>query len=142
MTGDSKLLIRKSLSRARDEAVIDQALPFPASKVFSVALPDNANKIGMTFDVLPMHQYSYFIKLLPEQQLLDISALNSDLRSVKSDWEVDEMHRGAEQLCSVFAQVPDFLEEGMREVDLSAEFEMRLRKVGGERYLRMRAYNQ
>lgn len=65
-----------------------------------------------------------------------------DLRANKSAWELEVMRRGAEQLGAVFAQVPDFLRAGMREVDLAAEFKMRLRKAGGEGYTRMRAYNQ
>jgi Xaa-Pro aminopeptidase len=140
--GEAKLLIRKSLTRARDEAAIDQVLPFPSSKDFAAVLPAKANKIGMTFDVLPVQQYNFFTKLLPNMELIDISSLNRDLRSVKSDGELEEMRYGGEQLCGVFAQVPDFLREGMREVDLSAEIEMRLRKAGGEGYIRMRATNQ
>ncbi|MDW7757638.1 MAG: M24 family metallopeptidase, partial [Desulfuromonadales bacterium] len=41
-----------------------------------------------------------------------------------------------------FTQVPEFLRAGMRELDLSAEFECRLRKAGNEGYVRMRAFNQ
>jgi len=140
--GDARLLIRKSLSRAQTEAAIDQVLPFPASKEFAATLSGETDKIGMTFDVLPVQQYNLFVKLLPNRQFVDISGLNRDLRSVKSDREIETMRRGGERLCGVFAQVPDFIREGMREVDLSAEFEMRLRKAGGEGYIRMRATNQ
>ncbi len=52
------------------------------------------------------------------------------------------MHAGGARLCEVFCQVPGFLKEGMRELDLAAEFEYRLRKEGSEGYVRMRAFNQ
>jgi Xaa-Pro aminopeptidase len=42
----------------------------------------------------------------------------------------------------VFREVPNFLKAGMSELDLSAEFECRLRKAGNEGYIRMRAFNQ
>jgi Xaa-Pro aminopeptidase len=42
----------------------------------------------------------------------------------------------------VLAQVPEFLKEGMREIDLAAEVEYRLRKAGSEALIRMRGFNQ
>jgi Xaa-Pro aminopeptidase len=141
-SGETQLLVRKSLSRARAEALIDQVLPFPSSKEFAASLPGDAGRIGVTFDVLPVELYNYFAKLLPDSTFADISAVNRDLRSVKSAQELAVMRAGGEKLCSVFAQVPNFLRAGMREVYLSANFEMRLRKDGGEGYVRMRAYNQ
>jgi Xaa-Pro aminopeptidase len=139
---EAKLMIRKSLSRARKEAAIEQIEAFPSSKNFAAALPAGTEKIGMTFDVLPVQQHNFYTKLLPNVQTVDISSVNRDLRSIKSDHEIDIMRRGGEHLCSIFAQVPEFLREGVREVDVSAEFEMRLRKAGGEGYVRMRAFNQ
>ncbi len=140
--GEALLLVRKSLNRAQEEAQIERILPFPSSKELAAAFPAEALKIGMTFDVLPVQQYNYYAKLLPGRTFSDISAVNRDLRSVKSARELELMRRGGERLCSVFREVPTFLKEGMREVDFAAEFEMRLRKVGGEGYVRMRAFNQ
>src|SRR5210317_1718033 len=118
-SGETQLMVRKSLSRARTEALIDQVLPFPSSKEFAASLPGDAGRIGMTFDVLPVQQYNYFAKLLPDSTFTDISAVNRDLRSVKSAQELAVMRMGGEKLCSVFAQIPDFLRAGMREVDLA-----------------------
>ncbi len=140
--GDVVLMVRKSLVRARSEAAIGTILPFPSSKEFAEVLPSDAERIGLTFDVLPVQQYNYYTKLLPGRHFVDLSSSNRELRSVKSDWELQVMQQGGDRLCSVFAEVPGFLTEGMREVDLAAEFEMRLRKAGGEGYTRMRAFNQ
>jgi Xaa-Pro aminopeptidase len=140
--GETQLLVRKSLSRARAEALIDKVLPFPSSKEFAASLSGDIGSIGMTFDVLSVQQYNYYAKILPDSTFVDISAVNRDLRSVKTPQELAVMRTGGEKLCSVFARIPEFLRVGMREVDLAAEFEMRLRKAGGEGYVRMRAYNQ
>ncbi len=139
--GDASLLVRKSLARARAEAAIETVLPFPSSKEFAGTLPPGAEVIGLTFDVLPVQQFNYYTKLLPDRRFVDISTCNRELRSIKSDRELQIMQQGGERLCNVFAEVPGFLTEGMREVDLAAEFEMRLRKAGGEGYTRMRAFN-
>ncbi len=140
--GDAALLVRKSLTRARAEAMIEVVLPFPSSKEFADTLPTGVENIGLTFDVLPVQQINYYSKLLPGRRFVDISSCNREIRSVKSDWELQVMQQGGNRLCRVFAEVPDFLTEGMREVDLAAEFEMRLRKAGSEGYTRMRAFNQ
>lgn len=140
--GEALLLVRKSLARARQEAPLAEVRPFPPSKEFAAVLPKEAQKIGLTFDVLPVAQYNFFLKLLPGRELVDLSAINRELRSVKSPWELEHMRRSGSGLCGVFAQIPEFLQAGMREVDLAAEVEARLRKAGGEGFVRMRAFNQ
>jgi len=140
--GEALLLVRKSLSRARDEAAIADIRPFPSSKEFPALFGDGIKKIGFTFDVAPVQQMNYYAKLLPGRELVDISGLNREMRSVKSSFELEQLRQSGGALCGVFAQVPQFLKAGMREVDLAAEFEYRLRKAGSEGYVRMRAYNQ
>lgn len=140
--GTALLLVRKSLSRARDEAQGVEVQPFPSSKAFAAQLPAALARIGMTFDVLPVQQKQFYAKLLPGCELVDISAANRSLRSVKSAWELERLRRAGEKLCAVFAEVPDFLRSGMSELELAAEFEYRLRRAGGEGCVRMRAFNQ
>ncbi|MEA3544249.1 MAG: Xaa-Pro peptidase family protein [Thermodesulfobacteriota bacterium] len=139
--GDPLLLVRKSFSRASQEACIDDVRPFPRSKNFT-PLFDGQINIGMTFDVTPVQQLQYYQKLLPDRNFSDISLLNRELRSVKSTLEVERMRYAGVQLSSIFASMKDFLQPGIREIDLAAEFEARLRRIGGEGYVRMRAFNQ
>ncbi len=139
--GSPTLLVRKSLNRAEAEACIDDVRPHPSSRdlpnLFSAA-----KRIGLTYDVLPAQQVNFFAKVLPGKEFADISAINRELRSVKSSWEQKKLRDAGEKLCGVFAQVPEFLQPGMREIDLAAEFEYRARKAGSEGYVRMRAFNQ
>jgi Xaa-Pro aminopeptidase len=140
--GNPMLLVRKSYSRALKESLIEDTRPFPSSKEFPVLFSDALKKVGMTFDIIPVQQYNYYTKLLPGREFVDISGINREIRSVKSTWELDKLRRCGSSLCSVFRQVPEFLRAGMREIDLAAEFEMRLRKAGSEGFVRMRAFNQ
>ncbi len=140
--GDPLLLVRKSLARAREEAGCCEVRPFPSSREFPALFPETVRRIGMTFDVVPVQQYQYYGKLLPGREFVDISAVNRSLRSIKSTWELERLAAAGAQLGGVFAQVPEFLRPGMREIDLAAEFDYRLRKAGGEGYVRMRAFNQ
>ena len=140
--GAPLLLVRKSLVRAQQESSLAEVRPFPPSKEFAAALPQAARKIGLTFDVLPVAQYNFFLKLLPGREFADLSAINRELRAVKSAWELEQMRLSGAKLCGVYQQVPSFLRAGMREIDLAAEFESRMRQAGGEGYVRMRAFNQ
>lgn len=140
-TGQPLLLVRKSFVRATREACIDDVRPFPRSHEFA-ALFGGELKIGLTYDVMPLQQYEYYRKLLPDSRFADISMLNRELRSVKSEWELERMRHGGVQLSRVFAAVADLLQPGMREIDLAAEFEANLRRIGGEGLVRMRAFNQ
>ncbi len=140
--GNPRLFVRKSLTRATTESLVEDTRPFPSSKDFSALFGAEVRRIGVTLDVLPVQQYNYYVKLLPGREFVDIAAINRELRSVKSDWELAKMHASGARLSEVFRQVPGFLKEGMCELDLAAEFEYRLRKAGSEGYVRMRAFNQ
>lgn len=140
--GEALLWVRKSLARAMEEARGVEVAPFPSSKEFGASLPEGARRIGMTYDVVPVQQQLYYGKLLAGREFVDISATNRALRSVKSPLELELMRSAGEKLSAVFAAIPQFLAPGMSELDLAAEFEYRLRKAGGEGYVRMRAFNQ
>ncbi|RQW78191.1 MAG: aminopeptidase P family protein, partial [Geobacter sp.] len=142
VAGEPLLLVRKSFTRAKMESTVADIRPFPSSKEFPALFHPDVRKIGVTYDVLPMQQYNYYAKLLAGRELVDISGINREVRSVKSAWELTQLQESARKLCGVFEQVPQFLKAGMRELDLAAEFEYRLRKAGNEGYLRMRAFNQ
>ena len=140
--GNPRLFVRKSLARALTESVIEETRAFPSSKEFPTLFGDEEKRIGITFDVVPVQQYNYYAKLLAGREFVDISAINRELRSVKSAWELERMRYSGARVSDVMRQVPQFLQEGMRELDLSAELECRLRKAGSEGYVRMRAFNQ
>ena len=141
-TGEPTLMVRKSLARAKAESPLSDIRPFPSSKEFSLVIPAEVLKIGFTFDVAPVQQLNFYSKLLADREFVDISSINRDIRSVKSPFELQQIKESGDALSSIFSQVPDFLKEGMRELDLAAEFEYRLRKAGNEGYVRMRAFNQ
>ncbi|NTU45930.1 MAG: aminopeptidase P family protein [Chlorobiaceae bacterium] len=140
--GGPLLLVRKSLSRAREESPIADIRPFPSSKEFAAQFSEDQICIGMTFDVVPVQQQTFYNRALPGRSFVDISMMLRELRSVKSPFELEQLRLSAGKLSEVFVEVPNFLKAGMRELDVSAEMEYRLRKAGHEGYVRMRAFNQ
>ncbi|MDA8082331.1 MAG: Xaa-Pro peptidase family protein [Nitrospiraceae bacterium] len=141
-TGNPTLFVRKSLSRAQEESLVPDVRPFPPSAEFASFFGTSVRQVGMTFDVLPVQQLHFYEKILKGIRFSDISAVNRELRSVKSPWELDQMRESGGRLCEVFREVPSFLKIGVRERDLAGEIEYRLRTQWSEGYLRMRAFNQ
>jgi len=140
--GEPVLLVRKSFSRAVQESAVKDVRPFPASRDLPDLFGRNVKTMGLTFDVLPMQHFNFYKNLLHNCEFRDISNINRDLRSVKSDWELKQMRMSGQMLAKAFSSIPEFLRPGMREIDLAAEFEYCLRKLGIGGYLRIRGFNQ
>ncbi len=139
--GEPILLVRKSLERARAESPLARVVPFPSSKELA-ALLGPARRLGLTLDTVPVAVQQFWSRALPGVAWTDVSGLVRDSRSVKSPWELDRMRETARLLGGVFRDVPTFLRAGMREVDLSAEIEVRMRRAGNEGSPRVRGFNQ
>ncbi|MGO9614268.1 MAG: M24 family metallopeptidase [Dissulfurispiraceae bacterium] len=136
------LLVKKSYLRAVKESGVEDVRHFTSSKELAAFFGKDVRKIGLTLDVLPVQHYWLYAGLGRGWEIVDISSLNRELRSVKSPWELDRMRISGRKVCDVFAQIPGVLRPGMREIDLAAEFEYRLRKSGSEGRVRIRAFNQ
>lgn len=140
--GEPMLLVKKSYARASQESTVKDVRPYPSSRDFPALFASGISKIGLTFDVLPVQQFLYYSGLLPGTEFVDISSMNREIRSIKSPWELGQLRASGRGLCDAFSQVPSILRPGMRELDMAAEFEYRLRKAGSEGHLRIRAFHQ
>jgi Xaa-Pro aminopeptidase len=134
------LLIRKSFARAKAESGVADVRPFPSSKELAGAL-GASGKVGVAFEAVPQGTLDFWRRSLPAAELVDAGPILREQRQVKSAAELATMREGAARMCRVFSEVPKFLRAGMRELDLSAEVEYRLRKAGNEGSARLRAFN-
>jgi Xaa-Pro dipeptidase len=139
-SGAPLLLVRKSAARARAESAVADIRPFPPSRELAAVLQAEG-RVGATFDAVPAATLDWWRRQLPAAELTDVSLLLREQRSVKSAAELATMRDGAARMCEVLAAVPSFLREGMRELDLSAEIEYRLRKAGNLGSPRLRTFN-
>lgn len=133
------LLVRKSLARARSEAAVEDVRPFPRSQELGGAL-GAAGRIGVAFEVVPAATLEWWRRQLPRAELVDAGGILRAQRSVKSAAEIAVMREGGRRLAAVLAEIPAFLRPGLREVDVSAELECRLRRAGSEGLPRVRAF--
>ncbi len=140
--GSPLLLVRKSPARAIAESLVADTRPFPASREFPAMFSAGIKRAGFTFDIMPVQYYQYYSGLLPGREFIDISAINREIRSVKTEWEQALLRESGRRLAGVISEIPNFLKRGMRELDLAAEMEYHLRKSGCEGSIRMRSFGQ
>ncbi len=139
-SGGAILLVRKSFARAKAESGIPDVRPFPSSRDLAAAL-GVTGKVGAAFEAVPQATLDFWRKNLPGAELVDAGGILRDQRQVKSPSELATLREGAARMCGVYAELPRLVRAGMRELDLSAEVEYRLRKAGNEGSPRLRAFN-
>ncbi len=127
-------------ARAREKSALEDVRPFPPSRDLAAAL-GAGGRVGATFDMVPVATLDFWRRALPGVEWADVSLALRAQRSVKSAAEIALMRDGAQRICGVLGAIPSFLRAGMREVDLSAEIEARLRRAGNGGSPRLRGFN-
>lgn len=139
--GEPVVMMKRSLERAVQESPL-QVLPLKNMRNLKsdLGIPAKAT-VGLEMDVLPCSFYFKVEKALGDARLVDVAEKVRHIRSVKSDFEVSLIKEAARILEVGFSSVPDFLEEGMKEVDLICRIESVMRSIGHQGSLRFRRFN-
>ena len=136
------LMVFKSLDRAIAESSLSRVVALASPKVIPDLLDQYGYKvppvIGMELDVLPASIFFSYQKVFDEKSLIDISHLIRLVRAIKSPYEIDMIRRAAKGSDQVAACVPEFLREGMTELELAGKVEAEARKLGHQGIVRMR----
>lgn len=143
--GEPILLVQKSLTRATHESPLPSIHPLRSIPRLAETLSGLGEfpmkKVGLELDVVPAATYLRLVKQYPGTEWIDCSGVIRELRMVKSPYEIERMRISAKQVEQLFEQVPQFLREGIREVDLSAELEAEIRKLGHQGLTRLHKWN-
>ena len=142
--GISTLFVRKSIERAKHETPC-RVEALPSMKIIANRLVEmgySIQNLGLELDVLPYSQFQRMKKSFPESNLVDISMLIRNIRSVKSEYELDMIRNAAKVAYEAIAEVPKILKENMTEIEFAAELEKFVRLNGHLGSLRLRAFNQ
>lgn len=138
--GEPALLVRRSATRARAESPLRDVRPFPLGRELA-ALFSGVRRVGLCFDVTRVAQWEWWRRRVPGLEFADVSPLVRRQRSIKSPLELEAMRRGGRKLAAAMGEVPSFLRAGLREIDVAAELEVRLRRAGNEGSPRLRSPN-
>src|SRR3989475_1801907 len=139
--GEPLLAIRKSYERAKTESAIRNLVPLKTYSQLPELLPTPGETLGFELDVLPVATYQQLSKYFPKSKIVDGSAAVRNARAVKTPYEIECIRRAAEQLDTMFLDVPSRLREGLPEFELAARIEYVLRMAGHQGILRVRRFN-
>ncbi|OPY50214.1 MAG: Xaa-Pro dipeptidase [Methanosaeta sp. PtaU1.Bin060] len=139
--GEPIVMARKSFARARQESPLD-VKPLKNLRTLKEDLGISSRaRVGLELDVLPYNNYARVARALGDAKLVDISEEIRHIRSVKSAFELGLVEEAARILDAGIASVPDFIEEGMREIDLASRVESVMKSMGHQGSLRFRRFN-
>ena len=139
--GDPLVMIKRSRERAAEESPLEvRPLRNMRNLKSDLGIPKGA-VMGLEMDVLPCSFYFKIDRALDDARFVDVAERIKHIRSVKSDFELGLIKESARILEAGFSSVPDFLKEGMREVDLISRLEMVMRSMGHQGSLRFRRFN-
>jgi Xaa-Pro aminopeptidase len=138
--GEPVVMMKRSLERAKAESPLD-VLPLKNMRNLKsdLDIPAKAT-VGLEMDVLPCSFYFKVNESLQDARFVDVAERIKHIRSVKSDFELGLIKEAASILEAGFSSVPDFLEEGMKEVDLICRIESVMRSLGHQGSLRFRRF--
>jgi Xaa-Pro aminopeptidase len=134
------LFVKREITRARRESPIGKIVPFRSVKdIFAHIKP--MKRIGLQLDVIPYNDVVKFKAHLGNAELVDVSPLTKEVRKVKSPFEIGIIEKAAEIAKKVYAKVPEFLKEGITEIELGGIMEAYAKTLGHEGLLRVRSLN-
>jgi Xaa-Pro aminopeptidase len=139
--GEPVVMMKRSLERAIEESPLEvRPLKNMRNLMSDLGVPKKAT-VGLEMDVLPASFYFKVNKALEEASFVDVAEKIRHIRSVKSEFELGLIREAARILEAGFSSVPDFIEEGMTEVDLICRLESVMRSMGHQGSLRFRRFN-
>ncbi len=139
--GEPVVMMKRSLERAKEESPLEVRLLKNMRNLKSdLGIPSGAT-IGLEMDVLPCSFYFRVNRALEDASFVDVAERIKHIRSVKSEFEISLTREAARILEAGFSSIPDYIKEGMTEVDLICRLESEMRSIGHQGSLRFRRFN-
>jgi Xaa-Pro dipeptidase len=139
--GEPLLAVRKSYERAKRESSVKTIFPLKNYAQLPELIAGPGETVGMELDVVPLGTYQQISKYFPKSKIIDGSMALRRARSVKSAYEIECIRRAAQQLDTMFLDIPAQLHEGLAEFELAARIEYVLRMAGHHGLTRVRRFN-
>src|SRR5437016_3245742 len=139
--GEPLLAVRKSYERAKTESAVKNLVPLKTYSELPALIPNPGVTVGFELDVLPVATYQQVSKYFSKSKIVDGSTAVKSARSVKTPYEVECIRRAAQQLDTMFLDIPSQLREGLPEFELAARIEYVLRMAGHQGLTRVRRFN-
>lgn len=137
-------LVRKDMGRALMESALTHILPIkgfrdipPRLSELKITWPKT---VGYELDCLPVTMFQRLDAIF-QGEIRDASGLIKDVRSIKSQWEIERIKESAEIANRVFQNIRNFVQPEIEEIELAARIEYCARSLGHQGIVRMRSFN-
>ncbi len=139
--GEPVLFVKRELSRAKRESPIDNIVSIRSIKDIPEYIKP-MKRVGIQLDVIPYSDVMKFREIVTKDaELVDVSPITKEVRKIKSPFEIRIIERAASIQKKVYGKVPEFLKEGMTEIELGGMLEAYAKTLGHEGLLRVRSLN-
>ena len=138
--GKPAYFVKRSLKRAETESPLE-VQPYPGRKRLIKEISsrlENNNRLGLAMDVTPASTYIWLLDHFSNLKIIDIKRYLLLQRAVKSDWELDQIKKAAQQTVIIFQSMEEIIRPAITEIEVSAEIEKRLRNLGHSGTVRIR----
>ncbi len=133
-------LVRRNLEIGRQNSVIDTKLMQSYRWFKERGKEVKVDTIGLELDILSYKTVDYIKKAFGNPELVDISSVLRQQRSVKSSEEIELMKKSAKLTDESFEYAKDFIKAGQTEMEISARLEKYLRTNGHPGWTQVRAF--
>jgi Xaa-Pro dipeptidase len=138
-------MVRKDARRARQESALEHIVPLAGMRDMPGLLREHGHpaprRLGLELDVLPVSFYERYRKVFAGAVTVDASDLIRRVRMYKSDWELSQLRKSAQQADAVYRRARGVIREGITDLELAAELEHTARLSGHPGLIRMRSFN-
>jgi len=143
-SGDPVFFIRRSLEMGKQESPLENLIQFRRFKDIPPAL--NAygydfSRLGIDENTTPLRLFKMLKEALPTTTFSDIGFALTEIRSVKSAYEIAQIREAGKRHETVYAIIPDLIHEGMTEWELGTLIVCEMLKLGSMGIARMSGFN-
>ena len=142
--GEAVFFVQKDYERAIRETSL-RCIKIESLKDLPTLARENAlegRRVGMELDVLPVSLFNRIKGIFKNWEMSDISPEIKEVRSVKSDFEIEQIKVSGRIIDEVFSQAGHHIREGVTELAVDGILTSIGRSHGHQGFLRMRGLNQ
>lgn len=133
--------VRRNLSLGQAESVLPTKM-MDSFRVFKeLGNKFSGSSLGMELDLVPYKTVEYVAKAFGNPEIIDISPILRDIRSVKSTKEIEMLQKSCEITDRSFEYARELIQPGMSELEVSAEIERFLRREGHPGWIQLRMFH-
>jgi len=141
-SGEPVLFIRRSFERGSQESPLRVIRKY---KRFKDILPDLADRdlsmLGIDETTTPVRLFSMIEEAFPATSFEDIGIVLSEIRAVKSAYEIAQIREAGRRHALLYERIPDFISEGMTEWELGSRIVAAMCDLGFTGFLRLAGFN-